>query len=69
MYEYKIIKTERWWIISRKKEMWRLLLLQFLNSYYLWTPNKWGAKVFYTKDSAADALITMKIKDKKKSDE
>lgn len=69
MREYKIIRTEMWWIISRKKEMWRLILLQYLNSHQLRVPNKWSARVFYTQESAESWMIAMKIKDKKKSDE
>lgn len=68
MYEYRIIRNDRWWIIYRKKEMGKLLLLQYLNSYNLWTPNKWSAKTFYKKEDAVDALVIMKQKDNKKSD-
>ena len=69
MREYKIIRTEMWRIISRKKEMWRLMLLQYLNSHQLRVPNKWSARVFYTQESAVSGMTAMKIKDKKKSDE
>lgn len=68
MREYKIIKTERWWILSRKKEMGRLLLLQYLNWKWLWTPHKTYAKVFYDKDSAAENLVVIKSNEWKKSD-
>lgn len=68
-YEYNIIRTELGWIISRKKEMGRLMILQYLNWYWLWTPNKWSARVFYDKSKAESSMIAMKIKDKKKSDE
>ena len=68
-YEYNIIKTELGWIISRKKEMWKLMILQYLNWYWLWTPNKWSARIFYDKNKAESAISVMKIKDKKKSDE
>lgn len=68
MREYKIIKTERGWILSRKKEMGRLLLLQYLNWKWLWTPHKTYAKVFYDKDSAAENLVVIKSNEWKKSD-
>ena len=63
MWEYKIIRMERGWILSRKKQMWRLILLQYLNSHALRWPNKWSAKVFYTRESVESALIVMKKKD------
>ena len=65
MYEYRIIKNDRWWIIYRKKEMGKLILLQYLNWHLLRTPNKWIAKTFYRKEDAADALVLMKARDKK----
>lgn len=68
MREYKIIKTERGWILSRKKEMGRLLLLQYLNWKWLWTPHKSFAKVYYDKDNAAEALVVIKSNEWKKSD-
>ena len=68
MYEYKIIKTERGWILSRKKEMGRLMILQYLNWKWLWSPHKPYAKVYYDKDSAAEALVGIKCNEWKKSD-
>ena len=68
MREYKIIKTERGWILSRKKEMGRLFLLQYLNWKWLWTPHKTYAKVYYDKDSAAENLVVIKSNEWKKSD-
>ena len=68
MRECKIIKTERGWILSRKKEMGRLLLLQYLNWKWLWTPHKTYAKIFYDKDSAAENLVVIKSNEWKKSD-
>jgi hypothetical protein len=69
MREYKPIRTETWWILQRKKQMWKLILLQYLNSHTMRTPNKWSARVFYTQNSIESAITVMKIKDKKKSDE
>lgn len=65
MYEYRIIKNDRWWIIYRKKEMWKLILLQYLNWHLMRTPNKWTAKTFYHKEDAADTLVIIKSRDKK----
>ena len=68
MREYKIIKTERGRILSRKKEMWRLMILQYLNGKKLRSPHKSYAKVFYDKDSAAEALVVIRKNEWKKSD-
>lgn len=68
MREYKIIKIERGRILSRKKEMGRLMLLQYLNWKGLWSPHKTFAKVYYDKDSAAEALVVIKSNEWKKSD-
>jgi hypothetical protein len=69
MREYKIIRIERWWILSRKKQIGKLMLLQFLYWNLTRWSNKWIAKVFYTESSAVSGLTAMRIKDgKKKSD-
>lgn len=69
MREYKPIRTERWRILSRKKQMGRLILLQYLNWYELWSINKGSAKVFYNQHSVESAITVMRFKDKKKSEE
>lgn len=66
MREYKIIKTELWWILSRKKQMGRLMMLQYLYGSQNWWPNKWLAKIFYHQGSAESALVVMRIKDGEK---
>ena len=68
MWEYKIIRTERGRILSRKKEMGRLMMLQYLNWKWLWTPHKSFAKVFYDRDTAAENLVVIKSNEWKKSD-
>ena len=68
MREYKIIKIERGRIISRKKQMWKLILLQYLNWKGLWSPNKSFAKVYYDRDSVTEALVVIKSNEWKKSD-
>lgn len=68
MREYKIIKTERGRILSRKKQMGRLMLLQYLNWKGLWSPHKTFAKVYYDKDSVAEALVLLRKDEWKKSD-
>jgi hypothetical protein len=66
MREYKIIKTELWWILSRKKQMGRLMILQYLYGSKNWWPNKWLAKTFYHQGSAESALVIMRRKDEEK---
>ena len=66
MREYKKIKTERGRILSRKKEMWRLMVLQYLNWKGMRTPHKSFAKVYYDKDSVAEALVVIKSNEWKK---
>lgn len=62
MREYKIVKIERGWIISRKKEMWKMFILQYLNWKWLRSPNMTYAKVYYNKDSVSEALVVIKSK-------
>ena len=69
MREYKPIRTERGRILSRKKQIGRLILLQYLNWYELWSINKGTAKVFYNQHSVESAITVMRFKDKKKSEE
>jgi hypothetical protein len=69
MREYKPIRTEMWRILSRKKQMGRLILLQYLNWYELWSINKGTAKVFYNQHSVESAMVVMRARDKKKSEE
>jgi hypothetical protein len=68
MRDYRIVRTDLWWNISRKKQMWRLMLLQYLNWKGLRTPNKWLARIFYHREDAVSALMVMKKKDEQKSD-
>jgi hypothetical protein len=68
MREYKIIKIERGRILSRKKEMGKLMLLQYLNWKGLRSPHISFAKVYYDRDSAAEALVVIKSNEWKKSD-
>lgn len=63
--EYKIFKNDLWYSICRKKQEWRLLFMQYLNTYNQWSPIKTHAKVFYTEDSAVEALVIMKTRWKK----
>lgn len=68
MREYNVVRTELGRIISRKKEMWRLMILQYFNSYWVWTPNKSGARIFYSQEKAISARMVLKIREEKKSD-
>jgi len=69
MREYRIIRSDLWWNIYRKKQIGRLMMLQYLNWKNLWTPNKSYAKTFYHREDAVSALVIIRKKDEwKKSD-
>lgn len=68
MREYRIFKTDLWWSIYRKKQVGKLLFMQFLTWKNVWSLNKSYARIFYQRDEAVGALIIMKAKDEKKSD-
>ena len=67
MREYKIFKTELWYSIYRKKSVWELIVLQFLNGNDNRTTWKMAAKTFYTKESALSALASKRFKDGKEN--
>ena len=69
MYEYKIAKTDLWWIIYRKKPMGKGMILQYLYANESRWPNKILAKIFYHEDSARSGLVVVRRRDEwKKSD-
>jgi hypothetical protein len=68
MREYRIFKTDLWWSIYRKKQVGKLLFMQFLTWKNVWSLNKSYARIFYQRDEAVWALIIMKAKDEKESD-
>ena len=68
MREYKIYKTSLWWSIYRKKQIWKMLMVQYLNWHDLWTLNKNHARVFYNEDSAVSALSIVKARNGKDAD-
>lgn len=68
MREYRIFKTDLWWSIYRKKQLGKLLFMQFLTWKNVWSLNKSYARIFYQREEAVGALIIMKAKDEKKSD-
>lgn len=63
MREYRVVRTDLWWIISRKKQMWKLILLQYLNWKGLRAANKWFARIFYNREDAVSGLVIQKRKD------
>lgn len=62
MREYKIYKTDLWYSIYRKKYVWKIMLLQFLNWRNLRSTNKASARTFYNQDSAVSTLVVMRAK-------
>lgn len=68
MREYRIFKTDLWWSIYRKKQVGKLLFMQFLTWKNVWSTNKGYARVFYKREDAEECLVVIKAKDEKKSD-
>ena len=68
MWEYKIYKTDLWWSIYRRKQIGKMLIVEYLNGHGAWTWNKQMAKTFYHEDDAVGALVINRHKDEKKSD-
>lgn len=68
MWDYKITKTELWYIIYRKYEKDWMLSVRFLSWDNRWVINEGSARVFYNKEDALSALTIKKIQDGKESD-
>jgi hypothetical protein len=68
MYEYKIVKTDLGWSIYRKKQIWKLMILQYLYSNGNRWPNNWLARIFYHKESALAALVVVRHNEWEESD-
>lgn len=68
MREYRIFKTDLWWSIYRKKQVGKLLFMQFLTWKNVWSTNKGYTRVFYKREDAEECLVVIKAKDEKKSD-
>lgn len=67
MREYRIFKTDLWWSIYRKKQVGKLLFMQFLTWKNGWSLNKSYARIFYQRDEAVSAMVTIKVRDKKRN--
>ena len=65
MREYKIIRTDLWWIIYKKLEKNGYISLRFLGSQGKRVLNKDNAKIFYHRETAVSNLVVMKKKDGK----
>lgn len=68
MWEYKIIKSDLWWnLYKRKEENWKLSVrfLYWGNKRGL---NKTYARIFYHREDAESALVIMRQRDGKESD-
>lgn len=62
MREYKIVKCDLWWNIYRRREVWKMINMEFLNGNGKWTTNKSFARIFYHREDAVSALVVMKMK-------
>lgn len=69
MWDYKIIKSDLWWNIRRKKEDHWMIRLDYLYGNGTWGTNKTLARTFYHKETALSALVVARHKDEwKESD-
>ena len=68
MWEYKIYKTDLWYGIYRKKYVGKVMIMQFLNWYEMWSKDKDTSKIYYREEDATWALASIKMKDGKESD-
>jgi len=68
MREYRIVRCDLWWNIYRKKQVWRMMMLQYLNWKWLWGTNKLLAKTFYKREDAEGALVVARHNEWKESD-
>lgn len=68
MREYKIAKSDLWWIIYRKLEKDWSIFIRFYGWKNNWVLNKSHAKNFYHREDALSNLALVKYKNEKKSD-
>ena len=68
MREYKIIPSDLWYNIYRKRELegW-MIEVQFLNCYGRWSTYRKSARTFYNQNDALSTLVIMKSKWEKQS--
>ena len=66
MREYRIIRTDLWWIIYKKKEWNWFISVRFLGSQGKRVLNKDNAKIFYHRETAVSNLVIVKRKDEHK---
>lgn len=60
--EYKIYPTDLWYSIYRQKDIEDERIVQYLNWYWKWSPNKRTARSFMNKDDAVSGLIIVRWK-------
>lgn len=68
MWEYKITKTNLWYIIYKRIEWKWFISVWFLMPHDKWWLDKDSARIFYTKDDALSGLVIIKRKDGKDAD-
>lgn len=68
MWEYKIYKTDLWYGVYRKKNLGKIVMMQYLTWHDTWCSNKILSKTFYHREDAVSALVIMKSHEWKKSD-
>ena len=61
-WEYKILKSDLWYSIYRKREEWKLIYVEYLNWDGKWIINRDSARVFHTEDDVKSAFIVCRRK-------
>lgn len=64
MWEYKIIPSDLWYNIYRKRKLENWIInVEFLNGYWSWVKRRSCARTFYNVDDAVSALVLIKKKE------
>ena len=60
--EYKILKSDLWYSIYRKREEWKLIYVEYLNWDGKWVLSRDSARVFHTEDDVMSAFTVCRRK-------
>jgi len=63
MWEYRIIPSDLWFSIYRKRKLENWLInVEYLNGYWSWVISRGSARTFYNLDDAVSALVIVRKK-------
>ena len=61
-WEYKILKSDLWYSIYRKREEGKFIYVEYLNWDGKWVLSRDSARVFHTEDDVKSAFIVCRRK-------